>query len=146
LMRRLRAMDIAHCAPMIGRRKRSPQGRVRTSYVPLFPNYVFLCGNDFHRYEALTTNCVSRNLKVADGVQLASDLQRIHELIERGHPLTPEARLHKGVPVRVRSGPFAGFEGEVIHRENGTRLLVAVNFMQQGASVLLEDCQLDRLD
>lgn len=146
LMRRLRAMDMAFYSPIVCQRHRSPAGRIRTSYVPLLSNYVFLCGNDFHRYEAMTTNCVSRDIAVPDGLQLANDLSRIRQLIEVGHPLTPEARLQKGTPVRVRSGPFKDFEGTVIRRENTSRLLVAVNFLQQGASVLLEDCELEPLN
>jgi len=146
LMRRLRAKDIAFYGPLVGRRHRSPAGRVRTSHIPLFPNYVFICGTEFHRYEALTTNCVCRDVQVVDGIELASDLQRIRRLIETGQPLTPESRLNQGRSVRVLSGPFAGFEGTVVRRENQTRLLVAVNFMEQGASVLLEDCQLEPLD
>lgn len=145
LMRRLRTLDIAHCAPMIARRTRSPQGRIRTSHVPLFSNYVFVCGDDTDRYNALTTNCVSRDVKVVDGVQLASDLERISELIERGYPLTPEARLQPGVAVRVLSGPFAGFEGTILRRDNETRLLLAVRFMEQGASVVLDDCEVERI-
>jgi hypothetical protein len=146
LMRRLRSLDIAFYSPMISRRYRSQAGRARTSYVPLFANYVFLCGNDFHRYEALTTNCISRDIVVPDGLRLAEDLRQVHRLIELGCPLTPEARLLEGSRVRVRSGPFVGFEGTVIRRENVTRLLVAVNFMQQGASAVLEDCELEWLD
>jgi transcription antitermination factor NusG len=145
LMRRLRAMDLAFYGPVIKRCHRSPAGRVRTSYVPLFVNYVFLCGNDFHRYEAMTTNCISRDIAVSDGVQLAEDLRQIRRLIELGHPLAAEARLPEGTRVRVRSGPFMGFEGTVIRRENVARLLVGVKFMQQGASVVLEDCELERL-
>jgi len=145
LMRRLRAMDIAHCTPLIARRTHSPQGRIRTSHVPLFSSYVFVCGNDFHRYDALTTNCVSRDLPVADGLQFATDLRRIKQLIDLGHPLTPERRMSTGTPVRVLSGPFRNFEGMVIRRENETRLLVALRFMQQGASVRLDECQLELL-
>jgi transcription antitermination factor NusG len=145
LMRRLRAMDIAFYSPIIAQRHRSPAGRIRVSHVPLFANYVFLCGTDFHRYEALTTNCISRVIPVPDGQQLAADLRQIQRLIELGHPLTPETRLAEGTRVRVRSGAFMGFEGTVLRRENVTRLLVAVNFMQQGASVLLEDCELEPL-
>lgn len=146
LMRRLRAKDIAFYGPQISRRHRSPAGRVRVSHVPLFPNYVFICGSEFHRYEALTTSCVCRDVAVGDGTQLANDLQRISRLIEKGRPLTPESRLEHGDLVRVLTGHFAGFEGTVIRREGQTRLLVAVGFMQQGASVLLEDCQLEPLD
>jgi len=146
LMRRLQAMRIAFYSPVVSQRHRSPVGRIRTSHVPLFANYVFLCGTDFHRYEALTTNCVSRVIAVPEGLQLAEDLRQVQHLIELGHPLTPEARLQKGIRVRVRSGSFMGFEGMVIRRESVTRLLVAVDFMQQGASVVLEDCELELLD
>ena len=43
LMRRLRAQNIAHYGPMVPKRTRSPGGRIRTSYVPLFAGYVFVC-------------------------------------------------------------------------------------------------------
>src|SRR6516162_8251751 len=64
LMRRLRALEIPFYGPTIERRGRSPQGRVRTSFIPLFSNYVFLYGNASERYKPLTTNCVSRDLSV----------------------------------------------------------------------------------
>ncbi len=35
-MRMLRPLKIAHYGPMVQQRKRSPAGRIRTSYVPLF--------------------------------------------------------------------------------------------------------------
>jgi len=73
------------------------------------------------------------------------DLDQIQRLIETGEPLSPESLLVPGDVVRVKNGSFAGFEGTVVHRQNETRLLVAVNFMQQGASVLLQDCQLEYL-
>ena len=46
----------------------------------------------------------------------------------------------------VRSGPFMGFEGVIVRRGRETGLFVAVNFLQQGASVLLDDCQVERTD
>ena len=42
LMRRLRALQIPFYSPLIAKRAKSPAGRVRTSYLPLFPCYVFL--------------------------------------------------------------------------------------------------------
>ena len=55
LMRRLRDLDIKHYAPQIPQRKRSPAGRVRTTYIPLFNNYVFMCGLEEARYKAVCT-------------------------------------------------------------------------------------------
>ncbi len=146
LMRRLCGLNIAFYTPLIARRRRSPGGRIRTAYVALFAGYVFLYGNESDRCCALGTNCVSRCLHVSDGVELTRDLRQIHRLIESGAPLTPEARLDPGVGVRVRSGPLAGIEGVVIKRAGATRLQIAVNFLQKGASLLLEDTEVERLD
>jgi transcriptional antiterminator RfaH len=112
--------------------------------VPLFANYVFVLGGDDERRRALKTNCVANCTLAPDTVALTHDLRQIERLIETGAPLTAERRLEAGTLVRVRSGPFRGFEGTVLRRDRETRLLVAVNFLQQGASVLLEDCQLEK--
>ena len=144
-MRRLQALDIPHYAPLIPKRSRSPQGRMRSSIVPLFSGYVFAYGTEEDRYRAMTTNCVSRWLPVADGAALTADLQQIRRLIALGKPLTPESRLEPGEFVRIRKGPFAGLEGVIVKRHSQTRLVVAVRFLQQGASILFEDCDLEGL-
>jgi len=146
LMRRLLAAGIGFYAPLVKHRKRSLDGRVRSSYLPLFPGYVFLCGDDDQRRAALATNCVSRCLAVSDSGRLVSDLRQIHRLIEANVPLTPEARLEAGQRIRVCSGSLAGLEGTVIKRHGQQRLLVAVEFLQQGASVQIEDCGVERID
>ncbi len=145
LMRRLRALEIPFYGPTIEKRGRTPQGRIRTSFIPLFANYVFLYGDENHRYTALKTNCVSRDLPVVDGLQLASDLRQLRQMIVSGIPVVPEARLVPGTSVRVRSGPLCGYEGMVLRRRGETRLLVAVRFLQQGASVQIDECDLERL-
>jgi transcription antitermination factor NusG len=145
LMRRLRGLDIGHYSPLIRRRSRSPGGRTRESYIPLFAGYVFVHGNVQQRYQALTTNCVSRCLAVPDGARLTYDLRQIRRLVESDAPLTPEARIEPGRRVRVRSGSMAGLEGTVVKRRGKEWLVVAVEFLQQGASVLLEDFQVEPL-
>lgn len=144
-MRRLRGLDIPHYGPLIARRQRSPAGRFRTSYVPLFSGYVFVFGTEEQRHTAMTTNCVSRWLPVPDGAQLTRDLRQIRSLVDSGAPLTPEARVEPGQLVRIRSGTFRDLEGVVVKRHGQDRLVIAVRFLQQGASVLLEDCQVEPL-
>ncbi|HEY5312068.1 MAG TPA: KOW motif-containing protein, partial [Pirellulales bacterium] len=146
LMRRLHIFDIPFYSPLVRKKQRSPAGRFRESYVPLFANYVFVLGGEEDRQTALKTNCVANWMAAPDTALLTRDLHQIQRLIETDAPLTAERRLGVGARVRVRSGPFRGFEGTVLRRDGETRLLVAVNFLQQGASVLLEDCQLERLD
>jgi transcription antitermination factor NusG len=145
-MRRLRSLRIAHYGPLVKKRSRSPSGRVRVSYIPLFAGYVFLCGSEAARYQAMTTNCISRCLHVDDRRQLLHDLRQIRRLILSDTPMTPEARIQPGAQVRIRSGSLAGIEGTVLKRRGGDRLLIAVTFLQQGASVQLEDFQVEPID
>ncbi len=145
LMRRLRALDIAYYSPLVHKRARSPGGRMRESYIPLFPSYVFVCGGDAQRQQALATQCVSRTLAVPNAQQLVHDLRQIQRLIELDAPLTVEARIEPGRRVRVRSGSMAGLEGTVVKRRGKDWLVVAIEFLQQGASVLLEDFQVEPL-
>lgn len=145
LMRRLHAACVPFYGPMISRRTRSPSGRVRESFVPLFPGYVFLHGSEDERRTALTTNCVSTISPVPDEARLAGELAGVAKLIASNVPITPEQRLEAGMPVRVSSGPLKGQEGVVIERRGKRRLLVAVDLLQQGASVDIDECDVQPL-
>ena len=145
LMRQLKAQQTPFYAPVIPKRYRSPNGRLRTSFIPLFPNYVFVLANDDERSAAMKSNCISSYTPIADPERLVSELRQIWNIIQAGVPLTPEARLEPGAPVRVRSGPFAGYEGHVIRREGRTRLLLAVRFLEQGASMEIDEGLLEPL-
>jgi transcriptional antiterminator RfaH len=143
LMRRLRILGIGHYGPLLRRRNRSAAGRVRESFVPLFPSYVFLRGDDAARQQALATKCISRTLPVPDSARLVRDLQQVWRLLASDAPLEPEARLEPGRRVRVRSGSMLGLEGTVVKRRGKDWLVVVVEFLQQGVSVLLEDFQVE---
>lgn len=143
LMRGLRDAGVAFYAPIIERRYRSPNGRLRKSYEPLFPNYVFVCGPEEERYRAVCTGAVSRYMVVPEPQKLVEDLLQIHKLVATEAPLSPESRLEPGMRVRIRNGAFAGYEGVIVRRDKEVRLQVAVRFMEQGVSVAIEDCQAD---
>ena len=145
LTRKLRAQEIPHYAPVIERRYKTETGRIRKTYLPLFSNYVFVCGEEEDRYAAVASGCVSQCIDVVDPQQLVTDLSQIRELIATGAALAPEQRLEAGDLVRVKSGPFAGFEGIIVQRDGQRRLIVSVRFMNQGASAALDDCQLEFL-
>ena len=146
LMRRLAAQSIAYYGPVIPKRFRSPNGRLRTSFIPLFPNYVFMLGDESDRTSALMTNCVSKCDKIPDSERLVRDLKQINLVVAADIPLTPEAKLEPGNYVRVRSGPFAGYEGTVVRREGKTRLLLSIQFLEQGVSMELDEALLEPLD
>lgn len=145
LARELLKRSVPFYLPLIAKEGIS-RGRRTVSHIPLFTGYLFLLGNEDERLSALQTNRISRILDVDDAEPLVYDLRQIHQLIASGAPLTAESRLVPGNRVRVKHGPFAGLEGTVLQRRGKTRLLVAVNFLQQGASVEVEDFYLDPID
>jgi hypothetical protein len=106
---------------------------------------VFVQADAEQRLLALTSNCISQTIPVADADELLRDLHQIRLLIEANVPLSPESRIQPGHRVRVRSGCLRGIEGTVLKRQSGDRLLVSVHFLQQGASVALGDFELERI-
>ena len=81
LMRQLRRMQIGFYCPLIPKRNRSPNGRIRTSHVPLFAGYVFVQADAELRQQALTSNCISRTIPVPDPAELVADLCQIQRWI-----------------------------------------------------------------
>ncbi len=138
LARDLRAHQIPYYLPQVQRR--TPwRGRVFTSYVPLFSGYLFLLTDAEGLHRSLSTRRVARSLEVKNQDQLWHDLQQINRLLISGMPVTPEERLAPGMIVEIRAGPLAGLRGEILKSASGRRFVVAVDFIQRGASVLLDD-------
>lgn len=145
LMRRLVARGTPFYSPIVENRYRSPAGRQRTSYLPLFSNYVFLFGCETDRYDAVSSGCVSRSLDVTAHAAFVTDLRRIRALIDTGATVTAEAKIEAGDRVRIKSGSMLGLEGLVFKRHGQSRLLVMIDFLQQGASIELPDWEVERL-
>ena len=138
LARELLKYRVPFYLPLV-RKTNVSRGRKRTSLAPLFGGYLFLYGSEEERVRSLTTNRVSRILTVEDPEQLVFDLRQLRQLIAANAPLTVESRMGPGQRVRVRQGAFGGLEGTVLKRRGETRLLVSINFLQQGASVEIDD-------
>jgi len=145
LMRRLRKHNIAHFSPLVETRKRSPAGRIRTSYLPLFRGYVFVHGTEDDRYRAVSTGCVSKCLEVPSAAELVTDLRRIQLLNLAGADIRPEPEPLVGRRAMVTSGPMTGVEGTITHQHSQHRLTVMVTFMQQGASVTIDEADVELL-
>ena len=119
------------------------RGRTVRGHLPLFPSYVFLFGANDERRKALETNRVARVISVDDGEQLRANLRNIRLLIASGAPVTIERRITTGHQVRIKSGALRGVEGTVLKRQGRTRVVVSIDFLQQGASVEIGDFQVE---
>jgi len=138
LARQLLSKGVPFYLPLVSKDHLIRGKRVQ-SQIPLFGCYLFLYGTDEEYLLAMKTNRVVAVLSVSDQWQFFVDLQQLHRLIASGQPLTIEKRLQVGQKVRVRRGPFADIEGTILKRRGSSRLLVAVNFLQQGASIAIDD-------
>jgi transcription antitermination factor NusG len=138
LARHLQAASVGYYLPAVTRRTRI-RGRVVSAHVPLFTSYLFLHADRDGRVAALASNRVVHSLPVPDQDRLWRDLRQVERLIATGAPLTPEARLAPGAEVEITSGPLAGLCGTVVRTTSGRRFVVRVDFIQQGASVTLDD-------
>lgn len=145
LMRKLRPLRIAHYGPMVQQRKRSPQGRIRTSFVPLFTGYVFVRGDEVARHEAVSTGCISRCISVTEADELIDDLRRIRQLLISGSEVRPEPKPLVGRMAVIKNGAMKGLRGTITKTHSQHRLTVMVNFMQQGASVIVDEADIELL-
>ncbi len=142
LARTLVEKEIPFYLPLIPRVK-SIGGRPFKSLLPLFSGYLFLYGTDDERLAALSTKRVAQVWSSPHLDEMTRDLQQIRALIDSGVPLTTEGRLESGQRVRVKSGSLMGIEGVVLARRGESRLLIAVQFLQQGVSIQINDYQLE---
>jgi transcription antitermination factor NusG len=145
LVRELYCRSVPFYLPLAPRRC-VIRGRVVTSYVPLFPGYVFLRADQAERLAALSTGRVVRALPVADSEGLRQDLERVRRLIAAGSPLTLEAALTPGTWVEIISGALAGLRGKILRGASGCRFVVEVDFIKQGASVEVDEAVLTRIE
>jgi len=144
--RHLRTQKVAYYLPQVVNESRTPQGRKIRSVAPLFTSYLFLLGEDVDRVTALKSNRLVTVLDVGDQNKLTHDLRQIHQMLASGLTVVPEPMVPVGARVRITSGPLQGIEGTVMRRGKRDQFVAVVNFLGRGATVDLEDWQVERLD
>jgi transcriptional antiterminator RfaH len=142
LARQLHREAVGYYLPLITRRTKV-RGKLIPAYIPLFPGYLFLHGRPEQLLQAQATRRVAHHLEVADQDRLWQELRQVHQLIETGLPITPESVLAPGARVEVTTGPLAGLRGIIVRSASGNRFVIQVDFIQRGASVLIEDYMLE---
>jgi transcription antitermination factor NusG len=113
-------------------------GRTFTSWLPLFPGYVFFRGDTSAREAVRRSNVVANTIDVGDGELLATQLRQIRELQISGASLQPYDELVTGDPVRIRDGAFSGYTGIVVREKGHDRLVVLVALINRAVTVEFE--------
>lgn len=143
--RHLRSKNISYYLPLVVHEDRTPQGRKIRSVLPLFTSYLFLRGDEEDRLEALRGNRLVNVLEVADQDRLVHDLRQIHRMLSSGLAVVPEPKMPVGARVRIKTGPLARIEGIVIKRGKRDQFVAVVQFLGRGATVDLEDWQVEQV-
>jgi transcriptional antiterminator RfaH len=141
----LHERGIGYFLPML-RRTRVSGGRKRQFMMPLFPSYVFFCGDDETRYIALTGNRLCQVIPVKDQAQIRAELESIDHAIRAGDLLDPYPFAAVGRHCRIIAGPFQGIEGVVVQRGRMARIVLQVTLLGQGVALDIETDLLEAID
>jgi transcription antitermination factor NusG len=118
----------------------------RRSLLPLFPCYVFLCGDEHDRLIALQSNRVFRAIEVVNQPQLVAELTAIETALAGKAELELYPSVAVGQCCRITAGPFEGLEGIVVERRSRARFVLRVGILGQGAAMLLDGDLLQTVD
>ncbi|MBM4042919.1 MAG: hypothetical protein FJ290_30890, partial [Planctomycetes bacterium] len=126
--------NIGYYLPMREQRSFSG-GRNRRTLLPLFPSYVFFCGDENGRYAALTTNRISHIIEVVNQRQLVEELSAVQRALAVQPVVETCALPEVGRRCRVIDGPHKGLEGIVIEDRDKLRFVLRVEALNQGVAV-----------
>jgi transcription antitermination factor NusG len=143
--RDLREQGVVYYLPQVLKESRTPQGRKLQSIVPLFAGYLFLHGDPNDRLAAFRGDRLVNVLPVVDQEGLVRDLRQVHTMLNSGLTVSSESMIPVGAKVRIMTGPLTGITGTVIRRGNRDQFVAVVNFLGRGATVDLENWQVEQV-
>ncbi len=124
----------------------SSRGRKLRSLIPLFGGYLFFCGGEDDRIEALKTNRIANIIEVICQDRFVQELLPIERALKLGKPLTPHEFLKSGQRCRVKAGPLMGTEGFVVTTAKNTRLILQVEMLGHAASMEIDMDMVEAID
>ena len=119
--------------------------RVRRSKAPLFPGYVFVHVCNEERIPVLQTAGVVNIVSVAGKPARLAEEEIARMRTCGAHPglVEPHPFLRIGHRVRVKHGPFAGWEGVLVEKQNGARLVIAVEQIMKSVAINLHGADVE---
>ncbi|HTW46046.1 MAG TPA: UpxY family transcription antiterminator [Acidobacteriaceae bacterium] len=128
--------------------ERQWKDRVKKLSLPLFPCYVFVCGDLDRRLQAVTTPGVHMVLSRGERVALIpeDEIGGIRKALEERCRVEPHPFLKCGERVRVTRGCLEGMEGILVRKKNLFRLVLSVNMLAQSVAVEVDMADVERAD
>ena len=136
--RELGHLQIGYFLPM-AKRVRVYRGKKQSVMLPLFTSYVFFCGTEMDRYEALATNRLCQTIEVFDQDGLIQELMSVEKALLSKSIIDIYPHLPIGARCRIISGPMIGTEGIVIERKDAkARMVLEITILGQGAVIEID--------
>lgn len=114
-------------------------GRKRCNLAPVFGGYVFFCGTNEDRYEAMCTGRLCNAIAVRNPQQLVAELAQIEIALQASADLELYPQLAIGRRVRVSAGPMQGIFGTILARRAGDEtsrtIILNIGVLGQGAAI-----------
>ncbi len=125
--------------PLVDRRRRWKDRWKNVSF-PLFPVYCFARFRYHDRLAVVTAVGVVRILGINGQASPVPDheIEAVRQLVTSTLPFDPHPYLKEGMEVEVLRGPLAGVRGILVRKGTRARLVVAINLIQQAASIELD--------
>jgi transcription antitermination factor NusG len=136
---------VQYYLPLVRLERTYAKSRV-TVRLPLFPGYLFLCGDHEARERAWKTKRVAKILEVDDQDQLRSELSQICRALESDGKVDLFTSLRKGRRCRITGGTLKGLEGVVLRRGRHCRMYLSVTMLGQSAVVEVDGALLETID
>ncbi len=122
--------------------------RVKRARAPLFPGYVFVQVAETERMRVLETvgvvNLVSRAGKA---VQLSDqEIAQLRACCLEARKVEPHPYLKVGRRVRVKHGPFSGWEGTLVEKQNSRRLVITIEEIMKAVAINIDGADVEALN
>lgn len=134
LARHLHQRSVPFFLPQV-HQKTMRSGRTFSSYLPVFPGYVFVRDAGPARDAVWRSNIAVKVLEVPDQLELGQQLEQIRKLQLAGASLRPHEEFVAGDPVLIKEGAFSGYSGIVVQERGRDRLIISIALLRQSVAV-----------
>jgi hypothetical protein len=114
--------------------------------MPLFPSYLFICGDQEDRYGTLMTHRVVTVIDVADQARLTEELRHVCRATMGQESVDLYPGLKHGRRCRVVRGSLRGLEGVVLRRSDVCQVYVGVEVLGQSAELKIDASMLEVIE
>lgn len=111
----------------------------------LFPGYLFVHMSLSNKLKVLEVPGVVRfvSFNGQPAVLPTEEIEALRNRLSGSAKIEPHPYLRAGRKVRVRSGPFQGFEGVIVRRKDRCRLIFSIDLIQRSLAIEVDEADLE---